>query len=183
MLVIQGLTMGVLLLWMVRFCIRTSYRMLWPPICWAVLAFVGYAIIRYQQADLEYVAREELIRILIYAFLFLAILDNLNRQEAVQLVFFVLVFPGHGHRALCHLSVHYRFRASLDVQEAARLRGTRLRHVYLPKPLGGLSRDDFAVGPRLYAHGAVEAYGQSLPRLCLLDDPGRHWCFHISEDG
>ncbi|MBI4327420.1 MAG: O-antigen ligase family protein [Chloroflexi bacterium] len=95
-LVIQGLTMGVLLLWMVRFCIRTSYRMLWPPICWAVLAFVGYAIIRYQQADLEYVAREELIRILIYAFLFLAILDNLNRQEAVQLVFFVLIFLGMG---------------------------------------------------------------------------------------
>ncbi|MEW6156065.1 MAG: O-antigen ligase family protein [Verrucomicrobiota bacterium] len=91
-LIIQGLTVLVLVLWIIRFWVRTSYRFLWPPIYWAVLAFVGYAIVRYQYADIEYVARQELIRILIYAFLFGAILDNLNRQESVQLISKVLVF-------------------------------------------------------------------------------------------
>ena len=59
---------------------------------WAVIAFVIYAIVRYQQADIEYVARQELIRILVYALLFFIDLNNLARQESTQLLTFVLVF-------------------------------------------------------------------------------------------
>jgi O-antigen ligase/tetratricopeptide (TPR) repeat protein len=55
---------------------------------------VGYAIVRYHQADIEYVARGELIRILIYAFLFFAILNHLHRQSSIQIVVLVLVFLG-----------------------------------------------------------------------------------------
>ena len=91
-LVVQGLTIGVIILWTVRFWVNRSHRLLWPPICWAVLAFVVYAIIRYLQADIEYVARTELVRILVYAFLFFAVLNNLHRQETAQLVVYVLVF-------------------------------------------------------------------------------------------
>ncbi len=94
MLVIQGLTMGVAALWIARFWLRPNYRLLWPPICWLVLAFTGYAIIRYQQAELEYVARGELLKIVIYAFLFFAILNNLHRQESTQLIAFVVIFLG-----------------------------------------------------------------------------------------
>lgn len=93
-LVIEVLTMAIAGLWIARFWLRSNDRLLWPPICWVVLAFVGYAFYRYHTADLEYVARNELIRIVIYAFLFFAILDNLNRQEAVQTVVFILLFLG-----------------------------------------------------------------------------------------
>src|SRR2546425_1005898 len=93
-LIIQGLTMGAVLLWMLRCWLNAGHRLLWPPICWSVMVFVIYAIIRYQQADLEYVARQELIRILVYAFLFFVILNNLVRQETTQLVSCVLIFLG-----------------------------------------------------------------------------------------
>lgn len=91
-LIIQGLTLGVIFLWAARFWLNRSHRLLFPPICWAVVGFVIYAIIRYLKADLEYVARLELIRVLVYAFLFFAILNNLYRQETAQLVVYVLVF-------------------------------------------------------------------------------------------
>ena len=48
---------------------------------WVVLAFVLYAVARYLTADIEYVARLEMIQVLMYAFLFFAIVNNLYRQE------------------------------------------------------------------------------------------------------
>ncbi len=93
-LVIQGLTMGAVMLWMLRVWLNPGHRLLWPPISWCVLAFVFYAIIRYRQADIEYVARQELIRILVYAILFFVILNNLARQESVQILSCVLIFLG-----------------------------------------------------------------------------------------
>jgi O-antigen ligase len=92
LLVIQGLTLGVILLWGARFWLNPRPQLLWPPICWAVVAFTAYAIARYLQADIEYVARQELIRILVYAFLFFAILNNLHRQESTQIISCALVF-------------------------------------------------------------------------------------------
>jgi len=74
--------------------LNPGHRLLWPPICWAVVGFVVLAIIRYHQADIEYAAREELIRILVYALLFFVVLNNLTRQEFTHLSTFVLVFLG-----------------------------------------------------------------------------------------
>ncbi len=91
-LVIEGLTIAVMFLWLARLWINPRPRLLWPPICWAVLAFGSYAVIRYLTADIEYVARMEMVRIWVYAFLFLAILSNLHRQEHTQLITFTLVF-------------------------------------------------------------------------------------------
>ena len=91
-LVIQALTLGVMLLWGARFWLQSRPQLLWPPICWTVAAFTLYAIVRYLTADIEYVARQELIRVLVYAFLFLAILNNLHRREATRAVSFVLIF-------------------------------------------------------------------------------------------
>ncbi len=92
--VIQGMTAGVMALWGVRLWAGRQPKFLWPPICWAVLAFAGYAVVRYLQADIEYVARRELIQILIYVFLFLAIVNNLHRQEASQIIGLTVVFLG-----------------------------------------------------------------------------------------
>jgi len=91
-LIIQGLTLGVLILWAARLWMGPRARLLWPPICWAVVAFAIYAVARYRTSDIEYVAREEMVRVLIYAFLFFAILNNLKRQEFIQIISLTLVF-------------------------------------------------------------------------------------------
>ena len=91
-LMIQGLTLGVMLLWGARFWLDRRPQLLWPPICWVVVAFTIYAIVWYFNADIEYVARQELIRILVYACLFFAILNNLHRQESTQIISCTLVF-------------------------------------------------------------------------------------------
>ena len=95
-LVIQGLTLGVLVLWGARLWLNERPQFLWPPICWAVLAFTLYAIVRYKTAEIEYLARQEMIQILVYAFLFLAILNNLHRQESTQLICFTVIFLAMG---------------------------------------------------------------------------------------
>ncbi len=95
-LVIQGLTMGVMLIWALRLWVNPNFRLLWPPICWVVLAFTIYAIGRYLTADIEYAARLELIQVLVCAFLFFAIVNNLHRQESAQIVSFTLIFLAAG---------------------------------------------------------------------------------------
>ena len=88
---IQSLTMLVILLWVLRLWLISRPIFFWPPIAWVVLAFVIYAIVRYRLAPIEYVARFELIKVLVYAFLFWAILNNLNRQESIQLIGLTLI--------------------------------------------------------------------------------------------
>lgn len=91
-LVVQGLTLGVLALWLARLWLNPHLKFLWPPISWMVLAFASYAVARYLTADIEYIARQEMIRVLVYAILFFAILNNLHRQESTQIIVFTLIF-------------------------------------------------------------------------------------------
>jgi len=90
--VIMALTAGVLVLWGVRLWAQEKPKLLFPPICWAVLAFTGYAIWRYATCDIEYVGRLELLRILVYAFLFFAIINNLHQQETIPIIGFTMIF-------------------------------------------------------------------------------------------
>lgn len=91
-LLAQWLLLPLLALWLVRFWVSPKLRLLWPPICWAVLAFTLYAVGRYLTSDIEYLARQELVRVLVYAFLFFALINNLHRQETTQLVSLTLIF-------------------------------------------------------------------------------------------
>src|ERR1051325_9019438 len=95
-LVIQGLTLGTMLLWCVRLWLNPRPQLLCPPVCWAVLAFTAYAIARYFTADLEYVARQEVIQVVLYAFLFFVIVNNLHRQNHAQWISLTLVFLAMG---------------------------------------------------------------------------------------
>lgn len=90
--VLAMLTAAVLGLWLVRLWINERPKVLWPPVCWAVLAFVVYAVWRYATGDIEYVGRLELLRVLVYAALFFAIINNLHRQETTQIIGFTLIF-------------------------------------------------------------------------------------------
>jgi O-antigen ligase len=93
-LIAEWLALAATGLWLARIWLNPGQRLLWPPICWAVLGFAVYAIIRYLTADIEYVARQEMIRVLVYAFLFFVILNNLHRQDFVQAISLTLVFLG-----------------------------------------------------------------------------------------
>ena len=86
------LALGVLALWGARLWLNSRLHLLWPPVCWAVAGFTLYSIGRYLTADIEYVARQELTHILVYAFLFLAILNNLYRRESAKIIVSTLVF-------------------------------------------------------------------------------------------
>ena len=90
--IVQWLTLGVLALWSARLWLMPRPKLLWPPVCWLVVAFTLYAIVRYLTAEIEYVARAEMIQIVTYAFLFLATVNNLHRQESAQLITLTLVF-------------------------------------------------------------------------------------------
>ncbi len=95
-LVVQGLTIAVMLVWGLRLWLSPKPQLLWPPMGWVVLAFAIYAVGRYLTADIEYVARLEMIQVLVYAFLFFAIVNNLYRQESVQVVSYTLIFLAMG---------------------------------------------------------------------------------------
>ena len=90
-LVIQGLTLAAASLWVVRVWLQENYRLLFPPICWVVILFAGLAVFRSHDADLQYVARGELIQVLTYSLLFFIVLNNLHRQESAQLIGIVLI--------------------------------------------------------------------------------------------
>lgn len=91
---IEWLTAAILAVWALRFIVNPKHRLLWPWVCWPVLLFMGYAVVRYASADIEYVARQELIRILVYGFLFFAILHNLHRLETTHIVAMSLLCIG-----------------------------------------------------------------------------------------
>ena len=90
-LIIQGMATGILLVWYARLWANPQPEVYWPPVCWGVTAFVLYAVGRCQYVDIEYVARQELIRILVYAVLFFAIVNNLRRIEYAQIITLTLM--------------------------------------------------------------------------------------------
>lgn len=91
-LTVESLSIVVLLLWAVRLWLVDRPKLLWPPVAWAVVGFAILAVARYAACDIEYVGRQEMIRILTYAFLFLAVVNNLHRQEHVQIIALTLIF-------------------------------------------------------------------------------------------
>jgi len=93
-LVIQGLTILALGLWMVRLWVQRPCRLLWPPICWAVCVFLLYALVRCQLVQIEYIARRELIDVVIYASLFFIVINNFNRREWPTVISICLIALG-----------------------------------------------------------------------------------------
>jgi O-antigen ligase len=93
-LVIQGLTILALGLWVVRLWAQQSFRLLWPAVCWAVFIFVLYALVRCRLVQIEYIARLELIQVIVYASLFFIIINNFHRREAVTLIVLCLILLG-----------------------------------------------------------------------------------------
>ncbi len=92
--IIQGLTVGVLGLWAVRLWANRRFRLLWPPICWAVLAFIAYALVRCRWVDLAYPAWLELNQVLVYGALFFALVNNVRHRSSTTFLCFALIALG-----------------------------------------------------------------------------------------
>jgi O-antigen ligase len=93
-LVIQGLTILALALWAVRIWTQQPCRLLWPPICWAVLVFLLYALVRCRLVLIEYPARMELIQVIVYGSLFFIVINNLTRRESATVITLCLIALG-----------------------------------------------------------------------------------------
>lgn len=89
--VIEWLIVLATSLWVVRLWINPRHTLWWPPICWTVLAFVGYAVVRYTFSEIEYVARQELLRVIVYGCVFFIIINNLNRKESTHIIVSTLI--------------------------------------------------------------------------------------------
>ena len=93
-LILQIAAAAVFVLWGARLWLNPRGKLLWPPLAWVVLAFMAYAVARYFTADIEYVARQETIQVLLFGFLFFAVLNNLRGQEEISIVSGVLIAVG-----------------------------------------------------------------------------------------
>ncbi|HOX02842.1 MAG TPA: O-antigen ligase family protein [Candidatus Paceibacterota bacterium] len=93
-LAVEGL--AILAAWggLARLWLAPRDRLLWTPVAWGAAFFIVYALIRYATADIEYVARQELVRVLVYGLIFLTVLQRLHRQESVRSILMALVFLG-----------------------------------------------------------------------------------------
>ena len=91
---IQGLTILALALWLVRLWTQKPFRLLWPPVCWVVLIFLLYALVRGPRVLIEYPARMEVIQIVVYASLFFVIVNNFARRESAGIISFCLIVLG-----------------------------------------------------------------------------------------
>lgn len=78
-------------LWVARLWLAEKTRVLWPPLTWAVLAFVVYAVGWYFFADIEYVARGEVLQVVWLAVVFLVVMNHFRSQEAIERLSWVLI--------------------------------------------------------------------------------------------
>lgn len=93
-MLVQAFACVLVGLWIVRCWTRKNYRLLLPPMSWCVLLFTAYVAWRYTGAAVEYPARAELLRVLVYALVFFIVLDHLHGQEEMQALVFTLIGVG-----------------------------------------------------------------------------------------
>jgi O-antigen ligase len=87
-------------LWAARLWLSRRIKIFWPPLAWVAAAFGIYAVSRYFTADIEYVARLELLQVLFFIFIFFCVVTNLRGQEETEAVSGVLI--GVGTFAACY---------------------------------------------------------------------------------
>jgi len=92
--VIQCLTVVAAVLWAARIWTQRPFRLLWPPMCWAVLVFCLYALARCRWVEVEFVGRHEWVRVLVYGTLFFVVVNNLNRKNSAACVSLALIAVG-----------------------------------------------------------------------------------------
>jgi O-antigen ligase len=93
-LALQAMAMGTFALWAVRLWTHPKPRLLWAPLGWVAVGFLLYAVARYFTADIEYVARQEVIQVVLFVLIFFVALNNLRGQEEISAVAAALIAVG-----------------------------------------------------------------------------------------
>lgn len=94
LLFIQPCVILIALLWLLRLWVTAKAQLYWPPHCWALLFFLGYALVRLFFVEVDYPAHAELIEVLVYTTLFFAVQNNLQNQRQVQGLIYLLLALG-----------------------------------------------------------------------------------------
>src|SRR5438093_657635 len=84
-----GVAAGIL--WIPRVFINPELRIFCPPMLWPAIAFGVYAVIRYSTADLEYIARKELILVLFYLLFFVLCLNHFQSVKGCDIAIALLL--------------------------------------------------------------------------------------------
>jgi len=160
--ILQWLTAATGGLWIARLWLNPNRPVLWTPVHWAVLGFTLFAVSRYFMADVEYVARGEVLRILNYAVLFLVMTGNLGRQRWEKAAVFTLLAVAVGEA----LYALYQFLSqSQQVWHYVRpaMYGTRGTGTYFnPNHLAGFLEMIAPLGLALAVVGRLGALGRIL---------------------
>jgi O-antigen ligase/cytochrome c-type biogenesis protein CcmH/NrfG len=93
-IILQWLITCALGIWLLRIWVAPRFKFLLPPTTWALVPFIVYAIWRYRTADIEYLARQELIQVLLAAVFLLVVVNNLYGQTDMRIVSVTLVALG-----------------------------------------------------------------------------------------
>lgn len=83
-LIAQALSVALLGLFTARIWVSRKLELHWPPVCWFVLAFVGYFIVRAATADVAYVAQTELLRLLVYWATFVIAMQSFRSRAGIR---------------------------------------------------------------------------------------------------
>ena len=89
--IVQGIGALIFVLWGARLWLNPKPKLLWPPLAWVVVMFTIYAVARYFTADIEYVARAEVIQVLLFALVFFVVVNSLHGQDEAQTISFTLI--------------------------------------------------------------------------------------------
>lgn len=89
-----GLWIAAVLLWLVRLWGAPAPVLCWPPMAWAVLAFLFYAVLRVPFAPVEYAAQGELLMVALCGLSFFVVVNNLNRAHSANWVVGMLLAVG-----------------------------------------------------------------------------------------
>ncbi len=85
---VQGIGALIFVLWGARLWLNPKPKLLWPPLAWVVVMFTVYAVARYFTSDIEYVARAEVIQVLLFALVFFVVVNSLHGQDEAQTIKF-----------------------------------------------------------------------------------------------
>lgn len=89
--VLQWLMVLGLVFFSVRLAVAEKPRLVLPPAFWAATLFMVYAVGRYWYADVEYVARQELIRVAVCYLVFSFVATTLHSQRSVRVLAYSLI--------------------------------------------------------------------------------------------
>ncbi len=90
--VLQWLMVLGLVFFAVRLAVARRPKLVLPPAFWAATLFMAYAVGRYWYADVEYVARQELIRVGICYLVFAMVTTSLSGQRPVKVLVYAMIF-------------------------------------------------------------------------------------------